>query len=196
MTGNYSCWVLFLSNPKGISHIERQEQLDLIRRMNVRRFEESQDPEILSRIRQYEIAFRMQMAAPELIDLAGESKLTLTDYAADPQKPSFGRNCLLARRMVERGIRFIQLYDMGWDSHDSLEMSHRRQCAAVDRPIAALIRDLEQRGLLDETLIIWGGEFGRTPVIQGGGNNWGRDHHPYGFTVWMAGGGIRPGVNY
>ena len=188
--------ILFLSNPKGVDAGQRREQLELIRQLNLERYEETRDPEILTRIRQYEIAGRLQQTAPELMNLASESRASLNAYGVEPQKPSFARNCLLARRMVESGVRFVQLYDMGWDSHGSLEQSHRRQCSAVDRPIAALIRDLEERGLLDETLVIWGGEFGRTPVIQGSGRNWGRDHHPHGFTMWMAGGGIRGGVVY
>lgn len=186
--------ILFLSSPEGVNHQQRMQQLDMIRQLNQQRYEQTLDPEILTRIKQYEIACRLQTAAPKLINLSSETKATLTSYGADPQKPSFARNCLLARRMVESGVRFIQLYDMGWDSHDSLEASHRRQCDAVDRPIAALIRDLEQRGLFEETLVVWGGEFGRTPVIQGSGTAWGRDHHPHGFSMWMAGGGIRGGV--
>lgn len=188
--------ILFLSNPDGVSEKQRRKQLDLIRFMNQRRFEESQDAEILARIKQYELAFRMQSAAPDLIDIKKETVATLDMYGADPETPSFARNCLLARRMVEAGIRFIQMYDMGWDSHDTLEKSHQRQCQAIDKPIAALIQDLARRGLLDETLILWGGEFGRTPVVQGSGEKWGRDHHPHGFTVWMSGGGIRPGTVY
>lgn len=186
--------ILFLSNPDSVSLAGRRKQLELIRLMNRRRFEQSGDPETLTRIRQYELAFRMQSRAPELIDTGSETAATLEMYGVDPAKPSFARNCLLARRLVESGVRFVQLYDMGWDSHGSLRQAHQRQCRAIDQPVAALIRDLEQRGLLDETLIIWGGEFGRTPVVQGNGRQWGRDHHPNGFTMWMAGGGIRPGV--
>tara|TARA_Y100000758_G_scaffold173449_1_gene123295 strand:+ start:7011 stop:8408 length:1398 start_codon:yes stop_codon:yes gene_type:complete len=186
--------ILFLSNPESVDTAGRRRQLDLVRLMNRRRFQQSGDPETLTRIQQYELAFRMQARAPGLVNISGETATTLKMYGADPAKPSFARNCLMARRMVESGIRFVQLYDMGWDSHGSLKSSHERQCQAVDRPIAALLRDLDQRGLLDETLVIWGGEFGRTPVIQGGGVNWGRDHHPHGFSMWMAGGGIRPGT--
>ncbi|MEC9093190.1 MAG: DUF1501 domain-containing protein [Planctomycetota bacterium] len=186
--------ILFLSNPKEVSNSQRRKQLDLIRRMNEKRYQDFGDPETIARIQQYELGFRMQQKAPRLTDLRQESLFTLEQYGADPLEPSFARNCLLARRMVESGVRFIQLYDMGWDSHGSLLNDHRKQCQAVDRPIAALINDLQSRGLLDETLVIWGGEFGRTPVVQGGGPNWGRDHHPHGFKMWMAGGGIKPGT--
>ena len=188
--------VLFLSRPDGVGHGERRAQVDLIRWMNQKRFDLFKDPETLARIEQYETAFRMQSAAPELMDLKQESQATLDLYGAKPGESSFSNNCLLARRMVERGVRFVQLYDMGWDSHGEMVAQHTRQCRGVDQGAAALIRDLKQRGLLDETLVIWGGEFGRTPVVQGGGNKWGRDHHPHGFTMWMAGGGIKGGVTY
>lgn len=117
-------------------------------------------------------------------------------YGADPEKPSYARNCLLARRLVERGVRFVQLYDRGWDSHTDMDQEHKRQCAAADQPTAALLIDLKQRGLLDDTLVIWGGEFGRTPVAQVSGKTWGRDHHPHGFTMWLASGGMKPGITY
>ena len=188
--------VLYLSNPAGVSRAQRRAQLDVLREMNQRKYDQSFDPEVLTRIRQYELAFRMQAQAPRLLDLSSETAATLEQYGAQQDQPSFARNCLLARRMVESGVRFVQLYDMGWDSHGSLESLHRRQCQAVDQPIAALIKDLEQRGLLEDTLVVWGGEFGRTPVVQGAGPKWGRDHHPHGFTMWMAGGGMKPGVAY
>ncbi len=188
--------ILFLSSPEGLNRRQRRAQIDLIRQMNQDRFDLFQDPETLARIQQYETAFRMQTAAPELMDLKAESTATLNLYGAEPGKASYANNCLLARRLVERGVRFVQLYDMGWDSHNNMATEHNRQCQAIDRGTAALIRDLKQRGLLDETLVIWGGEFGRTPVIQGSGKNWGRDHHPHGFTLWMAGGGIRGGVTH
>ncbi len=186
--------ILFLDNPPRVTRAERRQQLNLMHWMNDRRFTATADPEIQTRIKQYELAFQMQMEAPRLMNLAHETATTLEQYGVQDGKPSFARNCLLARRMVESGVRYIQLYDMGWDSHDSLEKQHARQCRAVDQPIAALLSDLDQRGLLAETLVIWGGEFGRTPVIQGGGGNWGRDHHPHGFTMWMAGGGVRGGT--
>lgn len=188
--------ILFLSSPAEIQRIERRSQIDLIRKLNEKHFQRTRDREIISRIEQYETAFHLQASAPELVDLKQESQATLDHYGADPKKPSFANNCLLARRLAERGVRFIQLYDMGWDSHDNLFQQHQRQCKAVDQPIAALIQDLKQRGLLEETLVIWGGEFGRTPVIQGGGKNWGRDHHPHGFSMWLAGGGVQGGITY
>ena len=188
--------VLFLSRPEGVDLSERRRQMDLIGWMNKERFELFRDPETVARIDQYETAFRMQTAAPELMDLSNESQATLDLYGASPGRASFSNNCLLARRMVERGVRFVQLYDMGWDSHGKMVKEHTQQCRGVDQGAAALIRDLKQRGLLEETLVIWGGEFGRTPVAQGGGKDWGRDHHPHGFTMWMAGGGIKGGVTY
>lgn len=188
--------VLYLSLPNGISKQERRAQVDLIRWMNHRRFDIFGDPETVARIKQYETAFRMQTSAPELMDLQGESQSTLDLYGAKPGESSFANNCLLARRLAERGVRFIQLYDMGWDSHGSLVKDHTRQCRAIDQGAAALIRDLKQRGMLEDTLVIWGGEFGRTPVTQGSGEKWGRDHHPHGFTMWLAGGGIKGGVAY
>jgi hypothetical protein len=188
--------VLFLSDPAGIDRGQRRKQIDLINWMNRRRLDSFADPEIETRIEQYELAFRMQAAAPEAVDLRQESAETLALYGADPNGSSFANNCLLARRLVERGVRYVQLYDMGWDSHGDLVKNHNRQCRAIDKAAAGLLRDLKQRGLLEETLVIWGGEFGRTPVAEGGGNGWGRDHHPHGFTMWMAGGGIRGGVTH
>ena len=188
--------VLHLRSPHETSMERRRAQLGMLRWMNQWHHSEFRDPEILTRIRQYELAFRMQSSVPELTDLAAESEETLALYGARPGERSFANNCLMARRLVERGVRFVQLYDMGWDSHGSLIKEHPRQCRAIDRGTAALIKDLKRRGLLDETLIIWGGEFGRTPVVEGAGHLWGRDHHPHGFTMWMAGGGIRGGVAY
>ena len=188
--------VLHLSNPAGVTGLRRRRQLDLVGWMNRRQNAALQDPEILSRVASYEMAFRMQTSVPALTDLSGESEQTLKMYGAEPGRHSFAGNCLLARRMVEQGVRFVQLYDRGWDSHRDIEREHERQCAAVDRPIAALLTDLRQRGLLDETLVVWGGEFGRTPVAQVSGKTYGRDHHPHGFSMWLAGGGIRPGQTY
>jgi hypothetical protein len=188
--------VLHLDNPKGVSTKVRRNELDLLQWMNRRQHETLGDPEIATRIASYELAFRMQASVPQLADLVKESKKTLEQYGADRVKPSFARNCLMARRLVERGVRFVQLYDRGWDSHTDMDREHRRQCEAADQPIAALIADLKQRGLLDDTLVIWGGEFGRTPVAQVMGKTWGRDHHPHGFTMWMAGGGMKPGLTY
>jgi hypothetical protein len=188
--------VLYLNNPPGVSSKRRRDQLDLMKWMNQRHHEEVNDPEILSRIASYEMAYRMQSSVPELTDLKKESPKTLEAYGANPATSSFANNCLLARRLIERDVRFVQLYDRGWDSHTDIEKQHVRQCRGVDRPIAALIKDLKQRGLLDDTLVIWGGEFGRTPVAQVSGKTYGRDHHPHGFTMWMAGGGLKPGITY
>ncbi len=188
--------VLNLANPAGVTTARRRQQLDLLRWMNERQHDALNDPEILSRVASYEMAFRMQSSVPALTDLRRESKDTLASYGADPSKPSFANNCLLARRLVEKGVRFVQLYDRGWDSHTDIEREHKRQCGASDRPIAALLKDLKTRGLLDDTLVIWGGEFGRTPVAQVSGKTYGRDHHPHAFTMWMAGGGVKSGVTH
>lgn len=188
--------VLHLKNPAGVTRKRRREQLDLLAWMNKRQHEALNDPEILTRVAAYEMAFRMQSSVPELTDLTQESKHTLAAYGASPGQHSFANNCLLARRLVERGVRFVQLYDRGWDSHTDIQHQHKRQCDAADRPIAALIQDLKQRGLLDETLVVWGGEFGRTPVAQVSGKTWGRDHHPHGFTMWLAGGGSKAGMTH
>jgi hypothetical protein len=186
--------VLFVKNPPGVTRTERRRQLDLMRWMNQRHHEAVGDPEIQTRIAQYELAYRMQVSVPELTDVSNEPEYTRDQYGAKPGEVSFANNCLLARKLAERGVRFIQLYDKGWDSHGGIVKEHEERCRSVDQPIAALIRDLKQRGLLDDTLIIWGGEFGRTPMAQGRGENFGRDHHPHGFTIWLAGGGIQPGI--
>jgi len=150
------------------------------------------DPEISTRINSFEMAFRMQTSAPELMDLSKESKETLEMYGAEPGKPSFANNCLLARRLVERGVRFVQLYHEAWDQHGNLVKEIKENCKDTDQASAALILDLKQRGMLKDTLVVWGGEFGRTPMVQGGGDD-GRDHHPNAFTMWLAGGGIKAG---
>lgn len=188
--------VLHLDNPPGVTPAARRRELDIIEWMNRRQSDALGDPEIASRIASYELAFRMQASVPALADLKDEPEHMLRLYGADPAKPSFARNCLIARRLVERGVRFVQLYDRGWDSHTDIDREHKRQCAAADQPAAALLSDLKQRGLLDDTLVIWGGEFGRTPVAQVSGKTWGRDHHPHGFTMWLAGGGMKPGLTY
>ena len=185
--------VLFLTNPPGVSREDRRRQLDLLRWGNEQHQVRTGDPAIASRIAAYELAYRMQASVPELMDIRRESAAMHSLYGSDPGKPSFANNCLLARRLAEQGVRFIQLFDMGWDQHDSLVAQHQRQTRAIDKPVAALLTDLRQRGLLDETLVIWGGEFGRTPMAQGGGKNYGRDHHPHGFSMWLAGGGVRAG---
>lgn len=191
--------VLYLSNSPGIDAATRRDQLDVIAALNGRQADFVHDPEIRTRIAQYEMAFRMQSSVPDLIDLSDETAATLEAYGPQaPQPGTFARHCLLARRMAERGVRFIQLYHRGWDQHYNLPSDLRLQCRDVDQPVAALISDLKQRGLLDETLVIWGGEFGRTTYSQGKveAANYGRDHHGRCFTMWLAGGGIRPGMIY
>lgn len=188
--------VLHLDNPRGISPADRRRELDLVQWMNQRQSDALGDPEIASRIDSYELAFRMQASVPALADLKDEPEPILKLYGADPAKPSFARNCVLARRLVERGVRFVQLYDRGWDSHTNIDKEHKRQCLASDQASTALLIDLKQRGLLDDTLVIWGGEFGRTPVAQVSGKTWGRDHHPHAFTMWLAGGGMKRGLTY
>lgn len=185
--------VYYLSNPPGMTRDDRRSILDSVNLLNQKRFEQLRDPEILTRIEQYEMAFRMQKSIPELMDLKTESDITLKNYGADPLVPSLANNLLMARRMVERGVRFVQVRDGGWDHHNNLFKELPKKCEELDRPLAALVRDLEERGLLQETLIIWTGEFGRTPMLQGGN---GRDHHKEAFTVWMAGGGLKPGLTY
>ncbi len=183
--------VLYLSNPTGVDRELERDSIESIRRMNEIRLQAVGDPEIATRINAYETAFRMQASAPDLMDLAQEPKHVLDLYGAEPGKPSFANNCLLARRLVERGVRFVQLFHEAWDQHGNLVNDLKKNCADTDQAAAALVTDLKQRGLLDDTLVIWGGEFGRTPMVQGG--NDGRDHHPNAFTMWLAGGGIRPG---
>jgi uncharacterized protein (DUF1501 family) len=191
--------VLYLSNPPGINHETRRDQLDVIAALNQKQLALRRDPEIATRIAQYEMAFRMQASVPDLTDLGAESPATLDAYGPQSRQPgSFAHNCLLARRMAERGVRFIQLYHRGWDQHYNLPSDLRLQCGDVDQPAAALLRDLKQRGLLDDTLVVWGGEFGRTTYSQGRLDpaNHGRDHHGRCFTIWLAGGGIRPGLQF
>jgi hypothetical protein len=184
--------VLYLSNPPGVDNELQRDSLDAIKRLNEVRLGATGDPEIATRINSFEMAFRMQSSAPELMDLSKETKATLDMYGAEPGKPSFANNCLLARRMVERGVRFVQLYHEAWDQHSALVKDLTANCRDTDQACAALIKDLKQRGLLDNTLVVWGGEFGRTPMMQGGTD--GRDHHPNAFTMWMAGGGMRRGI--
>lgn len=192
--------VLYLSNPAGIDSGARRAMLDGVGELNRLAVKSVGDPEIDTRIAQYEMAFRMQTSVPELTDLSDESKETLELYGIkdDGVDGGYARNCLLARRMAERGVRFIQLMHRGWDQHSSLPIQIRGQCSDVDRPSAALVKDLKDRGLLDETLVIWGGEFGRTVYSQGAltATNYGRDHHGRCFTIWMAGGGTKPGISY
>lgn len=191
--------VLYLSNPEGVTPPVRRRFLDDLARLNRQQLEEFHDPEIATRIAQYEMAYRMQASVPELADLSKESPATLERYGPDATKPgTFAANCLLARRLAERGVRFIQLFHRGWDQHNNLPRNHPLQCRDVDQPSAALLADLEERGLLRDTLVVWGGEFGRTVYCQGKltEDDYGRDHHPKCFSMWMAGGGAKPGITY
>jgi hypothetical protein len=192
--------VLYLSNPDGLPADVRRTQLDAIARLNELKQQEFGDAEIATRIAQYEMAYRMQTSVPELADFSDETAATLEMYGPQVKEPgTFAYNCLMARRLVERGVRCVQLMHAGWDQHGSLTTELYTQCKDTDQPSAALVKDLKARGLLDETLVIWGGEFGRTPFLQGNINDrpkWGRDHHPYAFTLWMAGGGVKPGITY
>ena len=197
--------VLFLSNPDGVSRDLRKASIDAINRVNRLTHEAFQDPEILTRIKQYEMAFRMQIEAPEILQIENEPDYIHAMYGTTPGTSSFANNALLARKLVENGVRFVQLYDWGWDAHGtnaefSLDAGFGTKCASIDQPIAALLEDLEQRGLLEETLVVWGGEFGRTPMQENRDGVdlpfKGRDHHPHAFTIWMAGAGLNPGISY
>ena len=183
--------VLYLSNPAGVDKELQRDTLDSVRRLNEMHLKATGDPEIQTRINSFEMAFKMQSSAPELMDIAKESKETLEMYGAEPGRPSFANNCVLARRLVERGVRFVQLYHEAWDQHGNLVKDITKNCHDTDKACAALVTDLKQRGLLKDTLVIWGGEFGRTPMVQGGSD--GRDHHPNAFTMWLAGGGVKAG---
>ncbi len=191
--------VLYLKDPEGIDRESRRRMLDRLAALNEEEYREFGDPETQTRIAQYEMAFRMQASVPAIMDLSQESAATLDLYGPEVQTPgSFARNCLIARRLAEQGVPFIQLFHEGWDQHGDLPRNIRGQCQGVDQPAAALVKDLKQRGLLEDTLVVWGGEFGRTIYSQGDltPNNYGRDHHGRCFTVWMAGGGIRGGMEY
>jgi hypothetical protein len=222
-TGGKSCWgsgflpsvyqgvqcraagepILFSKDPDGMSRETRRRSLDALKALNENEASQFGDPETVTRIAQYELAYRMQIAVPEVMDISKEKPETLEMYGAKPGEASFANNCLLARRLVEKGVRFVQLFDWGWDMHgtgaaDDLMNAFPNKCRQVDQASAALVKDLKERGLLDETLVIWGGEFGRTPMneARGGSTFLGRDHHPHAFTMWMAGGGIKPGAVY
>lgn len=193
--------VLFLSNPERTTNSQRRIELDAINQLNQAYFEQSGDSEALTRIAQYEMAFQMQASVPELMNISDETEGTLRLYGIDdPKKPSFANNCLLARRLVERGVRMVELYDADWDHHGGLQKRLPEKCQQTDQAIAGLIRDLRQRGMLDETLVIWGSEFGRTPLKQNADNaadaQAGRDHHKDAFTMWLAGGGVQRGLSY
>ena len=191
--------VLYLSNPAGVSRQDRRKQLDTLAAINQQQYEQFADPEVLARIRQHEMAYRMQAAVPELMDLSQEKDSTFELYGDAARTPGTFAACALnARRLIERGVRNVQIFHRGWDAHGGLPREHESQCRDIDQGSAALITDLKQRGLLDETLVVWGGEFGRTAYCQGKltKENYGRDHHPRCFSVWMAGGGIKPGITY
>ncbi|MDA1050672.1 MAG: DUF1501 domain-containing protein [Planctomycetota bacterium] len=191
--------VLYLSDPPGLSKETRRQMLDDLAQLNQRNLEEYGDPEIATRIAQYELAYRMQTSVPELTDISDEPEQTFELYGDDARTPgTYAYNCLLSRRLIERGVRFVQLFHRGWDQHTNLPSAIKIQCEDTDQASAALIQDLKQRGLLNDTLVVWGGEFGRTVYCQGKltADDYGRDHHPRCFTVWMAGGGIKPGVSY
>ena len=192
--------VLYLSSPPGMNRKVRRGMLDDLAKMNQMQLSEFSDPEIETRISQYEMAYRMQASVPELTDFSQEPKHVLDMYGPQvTEQGTFAYNCLMARRLAERGVRFVQVMHAGWDQHNSITTELYTQCKDTDQPSAALVADLKQRGLLDDTLVIWGGEFGRTPFLQGDLKNrkrWGRDHHPYAFTIWMAGGGVKPGISY
>lgn len=186
--------ILYLQNPQGIDREMQRDTLDAVRALNEKRLGVMGDPEIATRISAYEMAFRMQASAPELMDLARESPATLARYGAEPGKASYASSCLLARRLIERGVRFVSIFHEAWDHHGGLVGGLKTQCARTDRASAALVADLKERGLLKDTLVIWGGEFGRTPMNQGGAD--GRDHHPNAFSMWVAGGGWKAGYTH
>ncbi|MDP6596952.1 MAG: DUF1501 domain-containing protein [Candidatus Poribacteria bacterium] len=191
--------VLYLNNPDGIDKETRGHQIDYLRQLQEIQYQKTGDAEVLERLAQYEMAFRMQTSVPEATDVSDEPESTFESYGPDSREPgTYAANCLLARRLIERGVRFVQLYHRGWDHHGGLPANIRRQCQETDQPSAALVADLEQRGLLDDTLVIWGGEFGRTCYSQGRltETNYGRDHHPRCFSLWMAGGGIKAGYTH
>ncbi|MEC9091671.1 MAG: DUF1501 domain-containing protein, partial [Planctomycetota bacterium] len=192
--------VLYLSNPDGISRTTRREALNDLEKLNQMQYQQLQHPEILTRIAQYEMAYKMQASVPELTNIQSEPQHVLDLYGPSvTERGTFAYNCLMARRLVERGTRFVQVMHAGWDQHNSLTTELYTQCKDTDQPSAGLVQDLKQRGLLDDTIVIWGGEFGRTPFLQGDLNNrkrWGRDHHPHAFTLWLAGGGFNPGITH
>jgi hypothetical protein len=195
--------ILYVTDPKGMSRETRRRSLDALRQLNEAELKTFGDPETVTRISQYELAYRMQVAVPEVMDISKESPATLAAYGAQPGNGSFANNCLLARRLVEKGVRFVQLFDWGWDMHgvspeDDLVTGLPKKTKQMDQPVGALLDDLKQRGMLDDTLVVWGGEFGRTPLNEerNGSKLLGRDHHPHAFTIFMAGGGIKPGIVY
>ncbi len=187
--------VLYLSNPRGVDEGLQRESLDAVRSLNRMSLDRTGDPEIATRINSYEMAFRMQLSAPDVMQVANEPRHILEMYGVEPGKPSFANTCLLARRLLERGVRCVQIFHESWDQHGNLVNDLKKNCKVTDQACAALVKDLKQRGMLEDTLVVWGGEFGRTPMVQGGGND-GRDHHPNAFTMWLAGGGIKGGITH
>ena len=192
---------MFLSNPEGMSPEDRRRSLDTLRRLNHQEFEEVGDPAIQARIASYELSYRMQSSVPELMEISKEPRAIHDMYGTEPGKATFANNCLLARRLVERGVRFVQLYHRGWDHHGEIQNKDivtglQQLCRQTDQAAAALVRDLKQRGLLESTLVVWGGEFGRTPMNEerDGSKFLGRDHHARAFSIWLAGGGIKSGI--
>jgi hypothetical protein len=191
--------ILNVTSPPGYDAALDRDSLDTITDLNRQRLGAIGDPEIATRISSYEMAFRLQTSAPELMDLRSESRRTLERYGCQPDQPSFARACLLARRMIERGVRFVNIYHEGWDAHSDVAGNVRTNCRATDQASAALVKDLKERGLFDETLVIWGGEFGRTPMVESNtalGRSLGRDHHPQAFSIWLAGGGVKAGLTH
>nr|UXE44318.1 hypothetical protein Hi04_10k_c2089_00006 [uncultured bacterium] len=191
--------ILDVSRPDGVDARLQRDTIDLLGALNKQELSSVGDPEIEARIAAYEMSYRLQTSAPELMELKTESKATLEMYGAEPDKPSFARACVLARRMLERGVRFVNIYHEGWDAHSDVSGNLKTNCGATDKAAAALVKDLKQRGMLEDTLVIWGGEFGRTPMVQTNpamGTSLGRDHHPSAYTMWFAGGGIKPGFTY
>jgi Protein of unknown function (DUF1501) len=187
--------VLYLSNPRGVDAELQRESFEAVNKLNSLRLSDVGDPEIATRINSYEMAYRMQLSAPDVVDIGHEPQHILDMYGVKPGKPSFASTCVLARRLLERGVRFVQIFHESWDQHSDLTRDIKHNSQETDQACAALVKDLKQRGLLEDTLVIWGGEFGRTPMVEGGGND-GRDHHPNAFSMWMAGGGIKPGITY
>jgi hypothetical protein len=187
--------VLYLSNPRGVDVELQRDSLEAVRQLNQKHLQQTGDPEIATRINSFEMAFRMQLSAPDVMDVNNEPRHIREMYGAEPGKPSFANTCLLARRLLERGVRMVEIFHESWDQHGNLTNDLKKNCKVTDQACAALIKDLKQRGMLEDTLVVWGGEFGRTPMVQGGGND-GRDHHPNAFTMWLAGGGIKPGISY
>jgi hypothetical protein len=186
--------VLYLSNPKGVDDFQQKDTIETINRLNARRLGMMGDPEISARINAFEMAYRMQHVAPEVMDISKEPQAIRELYGAEPGKPTYANACLLARRLIERGVRFVQIFHESWDQHGNLTKDIKNNCQVTDRASAALVKDLKDRGLLEDTIVIWGGEFGRTPMVQGGDD--GRDHHPSGFSYWVAGGGFKPGLSW